>query len=70
MAQYQIDFEIPLRKILRRISPQQESSQVQKSNQVNLFGEGMVNLLISMGAEVEKNTAAQWQQSHTIEELY
>ncbi|NEP87200.1 MAG: class I SAM-dependent methyltransferase [Okeania sp. SIO2C2] len=71
ISSYQKNFENILRKILSQY--QLESSQKSASKietKPNFFGEGMRQLLLYLGATVETVTAARWQQSHTVAELF
>ncbi|MDJ0690769.1 MAG: class I SAM-dependent methyltransferase [Xenococcaceae cyanobacterium MO_188.B32] len=71
ISSYQKTFEDILRGILGQYQP--ESSQNCPSamqTKPNLFGEGMKQLLSDLGATVETLTAARWQQSHTVAELF
>lgn len=71
MSSYQKTFENILREILSQY--QLESSQKYASaieTKPKLFGEGMEQLLLDLGATVETVTVARWQQSHTVAELF
>lgn len=71
ISSYQKTFEKLLRKILSQYqleSSQKSASAIEKKSK--FFGEGMKQLLLDLGAKVETVTAARWQQSHTVAELF
>ena len=63
---YQEEFYQAFRNIIAKY---REETQ-QKQEKVFPFGEEMKQTLAKMGAEVEKVTAARWQQSQTVGELF
>jgi ubiquinone/menaquinone biosynthesis C-methylase UbiE len=71
MAFYHREFEQPLRKIIARYQAELSPSfQPSKDTKPFVFGEGMKQLLSELGATVEVVSAARWQQSHTVGELF
>ncbi|MDJ0633345.1 MAG: class I SAM-dependent methyltransferase [Xenococcaceae cyanobacterium MO_188.B29] len=63
---YQEEFFQAFNKIIAKY---RETSQ-HKKEKISPFGEEMQQKLVEMGAEVEKVTAARWQQSQTVGELF